>query len=153
MLVTPRCVSLLCYQGRCKDCFAEDWEVSNMMRSTGRALNVILRPTYHCWPPPRDMAKCAADNKITDGMEKHSLLEKGWQGYCQGKPCLIDLLEFGKGASEHMDKGSSQLHILGFSNGLWQGSTPKPFKKLSCHGHGEKVLLWIESRWKHRMQG
>lgn len=77
------------------------------------------------------MAECAVKNKITDGMEKHSLLEKGQRDYCKGKPCLTDLLEFGEGGSEHMDKGTSQLHVLGFSNSLWQGHKPKPFKKLS----------------------
>ena len=56
--------------------------------------------------------------KITDGMEKHSLLQKGQQGYCKGKPCLTDLLEFGEGATEHVGKGTSQLHIWGFSNSL-----------------------------------
>lgn len=55
-------------------------------------------------------------NRITDGTEKRSLVEEGQQGYCEGKPCLTDLLEFGEGASEHIDKGTSQLHILGFSN-------------------------------------
>ena len=35
------------YQGHCKGCFAEDWEVSTMIPSTERALDVILRPTYH----------------------------------------------------------------------------------------------------------
>lgn len=57
-------------------------------------------------------------NKITDGMKKHNLLEESQQGYCKGKPCLTDLLELGKGASEHMDKGTSQACILGFSNSL-----------------------------------
>lgn len=64
------------------------------------------------------MAQYAVRNKITDGMEKHSLVEEGQQGYCKGKPCLTDPLDFGEGATEYMDKGTSQLHILGFSNSL-----------------------------------
>lgn len=35
------------YQGHCKGCFAEDWEVSSVIPSTARALDVILRPTCH----------------------------------------------------------------------------------------------------------
>lgn len=35
------------YQGHCKHCFAEVWEVSNMIPSTERAPDVILRPTHH----------------------------------------------------------------------------------------------------------
>lgn len=43
-------------------------------------------------------AECAVKNKIPASMEKH-----GQQGKGKGKPSLTNLLEFGEGASEHMD--------------------------------------------------
>jgi len=108
MLVTLRCASVLCTKGHCKDGFAEDREASNLFPSTERALVIIVRPTYH-WNrhPTWDVAERAVKNKVTDGMEKHSLLEKGQPDYRKGKPCLIDLLEFGGGVSEHMDNMTS----------------------------------------------
>lgn len=43
---TETCVTPVS-QGRCTDCFAEEWELPNMIPSTESVLDVILKPTYH----------------------------------------------------------------------------------------------------------
>ncbi|CAM4672262.1 unnamed protein product [Lepidochelys kempii] len=45
-------------------------------------------------------------NKVVSHLDEHNLLGKSQHGFCKGKSCLTNLLEFFEGVNKHADKGN-----------------------------------------------
>ncbi|CAM4685396.1 unnamed protein product [Lepidochelys kempii] len=90
-------------------------------------------------------------NKIVRHVEEHKLLHKSQHGFCKGKSCLTNLLEFFEAVNKHVDKGDPvDIVYLDFQKGFDRVPHPRLLCKLSCHGIRGKILSWIENWLKDR---
>uniref|UniRef100_K7F0M2 Reverse transcriptase domain-containing protein n=1 Tax=Pelodiscus sinensis TaxID=13735 RepID=K7F0M2_PELSI len=102
---------------------------------------------------PGKLVETIVKNKIVKHVEEHNLLDKSQHGFCKGKSCLTNLLEFFEGVNKHADKGDPvDIVYLDFQKAF----DKVPHQRLLCklHGHGirGKVLSWIENWLKDRKQ-
>uniref|UniRef100_A0A8C3I5X8 Reverse transcriptase domain-containing protein n=1 Tax=Chrysemys picta bellii TaxID=8478 RepID=A0A8C3I5X8_CHRPI len=92
-------------------------------------------------------------NKIVRYVEEHKLMGKSQHGFCKGKSCFTNLLEFFEGVSKHVDKGHPvDIVYLGFQKAFDKVPHQRLLHKLSCHGIRGKVLSGIENWLKDREQ-
>ncbi|CAM4653796.1 unnamed protein product [Lepidochelys kempii] len=90
--------------------------------------------------------------KIVRHIEEHKLLRKRQHGFCKGRSCLINLLEFFEGVNKHVDKGDPvDIVYLDFQKAFNKVPHQRLLHKLSCHGIRGKILSWIEN-WEDREQ-
>ncbi|CAM5084504.1 unnamed protein product, partial [Eretmochelys imbricata] len=92
-------------------------------------------------------------NKIVRHIEEHKLLRKSQHGFCKGKSCLNNLLEFSEGVNKHVDKGDPvDIVYLDFQKAFDKVPHQRLLHKLSCHEIRGKILSWIENWLKDREQ-
>uniref|UniRef100_A0A452ILW9 Reverse transcriptase domain-containing protein n=1 Tax=Gopherus agassizii TaxID=38772 RepID=A0A452ILW9_9SAUR len=93
------------------------------------------------------------ENKIVRHIEEHNLLGKSQHGFCKGKSCLTNLLEFFGGVNKYVDKGDPvDIVYLDLQKAFVKVPHQKLLHKLSCHGIRGKILSWIENWLKDREQ-
>ncbi|KAG6933041.1 hypothetical protein G0U57_020115, partial [Chelydra serpentina] len=72
-------------------------------------------------------------NKIVRHIEEHKLLGKSQHGFCKGKSCLTNLLEFSEGVNKHVDKGDPvDIVYLDFQKAFDKVPHQRLLCKLSC---------------------
>ncbi|CAM5105037.1 unnamed protein product [Natator depressus] len=92
-------------------------------------------------------------NKIVRHIDECKLLRKSQHGFCKGRSCLTDLLEFFEGVNKHVDKGDPvDIVCLDFQKAFDKVPHQKVLRKLSSHGIRGKILSWIENWLKDREQ-
>ncbi|CAM4645910.1 unnamed protein product [Lepidochelys kempii] len=92
-------------------------------------------------------------NKIVRHPEEQKLLSKSQHGFCKGKSCLPNLLEFFEGVNKHVDKGDPvDIFYLDFQKAFDKVPHQRLLHKLHCHGIRGKILSWIENWLKDREQ-
>uniref|UniRef100_A0A452IGB1 Reverse transcriptase domain-containing protein n=1 Tax=Gopherus agassizii TaxID=38772 RepID=A0A452IGB1_9SAUR len=102
---------------------------------------------------PGKLVETIVKNKIVRHIEKHKLLSNSQHGFCKGKSCLTNLLEFFEGVNKHVDKGDPvDIVYLDFQKAFDKVPHQRLLRKLSCHGIKGKVLSWIENWLKDREQ-
>uniref|UniRef100_K7F105 Reverse transcriptase domain-containing protein n=1 Tax=Pelodiscus sinensis TaxID=13735 RepID=K7F105_PELSI len=132
-----------------------DWKVANVtpiFKKGSRDDPGNYRPVSLTSVPGK-LVKIIVKNKIVKHVEEHNLLDKSQHGFCKGKSCLTNLLEFFEGINKHADKGDPvDIVYLDFQKAF----DKVPHQRLLCklHGHGirGKVLSWIENWLKDRKQ-
>uniref|UniRef100_K7GG65 Reverse transcriptase domain-containing protein n=1 Tax=Pelodiscus sinensis TaxID=13735 RepID=K7GG65_PELSI len=132
-----------------------DWKVANVtpiFKKGSRGDPGNYRPVSLTSVPGK-LVKTIVKNKIVKHVEEHNLLDKSQHGFCKGKSCLTNLLEFFEGDNKHADKGDPvDIVYLDFQKAF----DKVPHQRLLCklHGHGirGKVLSWIENWLKDRKQ-
>ncbi|KAG6940840.1 hypothetical protein G0U57_011320 [Chelydra serpentina] len=101
---------------------------------------------------PGKLVETIVKNKIVRHIE-HKLLGKSQHGFCKGKSCLTNLLEFFEGVNKHVDKGDPvDIVYLDFQKAFDKVPHQRLLHKLSCHGIRGKILSWIENWLKDREQ-
>ncbi|CAM5105426.1 unnamed protein product [Natator depressus] len=79
------------------------------------------------------------------------MLGKSQHGFCKGKSCLTNLLEFFEGVNKHTDKDDPVDRVyLDFQKAF--DKVPHQRLKLSSHGKRRKVLSWISNWLNDRKQ-
>ncbi|CAM5136177.1 unnamed protein product [Eretmochelys imbricata] len=74
-------------------------------------------------------------------------------GFCKGKSCFTNLLEFFDGINKHVDKGDSvNILYLDFQKAFDKVPHQRLLSKVSSHGIRGKVLSWTGSWLKDRKQ-
>ncbi|CAM5144910.1 unnamed protein product [Natator depressus] len=92
-------------------------------------------------------------NKIVRHIDEHNLLGKGQCGFCKGKSCLTNLVEFFEGVNKHVDKGDPvDIVNLDFQKAFDKVSHQRLLSKFNCLGIIGKVLSWIGNWLKERKQ-
>ncbi|CAM4676294.1 unnamed protein product [Lepidochelys kempii] len=92
-------------------------------------------------------------NKIVRHIEEHKLLRTSQHGFCKGRSCLTDLLEFFEGVNKYVDKGDPvDIVYLDFQKAFDKVPHQRLLCRLSCHGIRGKILSWIENCLKDREQ-
>uniref|UniRef100_K7EZH3 Reverse transcriptase domain-containing protein n=1 Tax=Pelodiscus sinensis TaxID=13735 RepID=K7EZH3_PELSI len=132
-----------------------DWKVANVtpiFKKGSRGDPGNYRPVSLTSVPGK-LVETIVKNKIVKHVEEHNLLDKSQHGFCKGKSCLTNLLEFFEGVNKHADKGDPvDIVYLDFQKAF----DKVPHQRLLCklHGHGirGKVLSWIENWLKDRKQ-
>uniref|UniRef100_K7F0Y4 Reverse transcriptase domain-containing protein n=1 Tax=Pelodiscus sinensis TaxID=13735 RepID=K7F0Y4_PELSI len=132
-----------------------DWKVANVtpiFKRGSRGDPGNYRPVSLTSVPGK-LVETIVKNKIVKHVEEHNLLDKSQHGFCKGKSCLTNLLEFFEGVNKHADKGDPvDIVYLDFQKAF----DKVPHQRLLCklHGHGirGKVLSWIENWLKDRKQ-
>uniref|UniRef100_K7F032 Reverse transcriptase domain-containing protein n=1 Tax=Pelodiscus sinensis TaxID=13735 RepID=K7F032_PELSI len=96
---------------------------------------------------PGKLVETIVKNKIVRHVEEHNLLDKSQHGFCKGKSCLTNLLEFFEGV-KHADKGDPvDIVYLDFQKAF----DKVPHQRLLCKLHFH-FLSWIENWLKDRKQ-
>ncbi|CAM5175000.1 unnamed protein product [Eretmochelys imbricata] len=132
-----------------------DWKIANVMPifkkgSRGDAGNYRL---ISLMSVPGKLVETVVKNKIVRHIEEHKLLRKSQRGFCKGRSCFTNLLEFFKGVNKHVDKGDPvDIVYLGFQEAFDKVPHQRLLSKLSCHGIRGKILSWIENWLKDREQ-
>ncbi|CAM5143906.1 unnamed protein product [Eretmochelys imbricata] len=102
---------------------------------------------------PGKLVETIVKNKIVRHLEEHKLLGKSQHGFCKGRLCLTNLLEFFEGVNKHVDKGDPGDTVsLDFQKAFDKVPHQRLLCKLSCHGIRGKILSWIENWLKDREQ-
>uniref|UniRef100_A0A452HI16 Reverse transcriptase domain-containing protein n=1 Tax=Gopherus agassizii TaxID=38772 RepID=A0A452HI16_9SAUR len=102
---------------------------------------------------PGKLVKTIVKNKIVRHIEKHKLLSNSQHGFCKGKSCLTNVLEFFEGVNKHVEKGDPvDIVYLEFQKAFHKVPHQRLLCKLSCHGIKGKVLSWIQNWLKDREQ-
>ncbi|CAM5097662.1 unnamed protein product [Natator depressus] len=102
---------------------------------------------------PGKLVETVVKNKIVRHIEEHKLLGKSQHGFCKGKSCLTNLLEFFEGVNKHVDKGDPvDIVYLDFQKAFDKVPLQRLLCKLSCHGIRGKILSWIENWLKDKEQ-
>ncbi|CAM4478491.1 unnamed protein product [Lepidochelys kempii] len=92
-------------------------------------------------------------NKIVKHIEEHKLLGKSQHGFCKGRSCLTNLLEFFEEVNKHVNKGDPvDILYLNFQKAFDKVPHQRLLCKLSCHGIRGKILSWTENWLKDREQ-
>ncbi|CAM4598511.1 unnamed protein product [Caretta caretta] len=100
--------------------------------------------------PRRRFANLGGFRQILSGTEENTLLCKSQHGFCKGRSCLTNLLEFFEGVNKHVDKGDPvDIVYLDFQKAFDKVPHQRLLCKLSCHGIRGKILSWIENWLKH----
>ncbi|CAM4388385.1 unnamed protein product [Lepidochelys kempii] len=80
-------------------------------------------------------------NKIVRQIEEHKLLHKSQHGFCKGRSCFTNLLEFFEGVNKHVDKGDPvDIVYLDFQKAFDKVPLQRLLRKLNCHGIRGKIL-------------
>ncbi|CAM5136333.1 unnamed protein product [Eretmochelys imbricata] len=78
---------------------------------------------------------------------------KSQHGFCTGKSCLTNLLEFFEGVNKHVDKGDPvDIVYLNFQEAFDKVPHQRLLNKVSSHGIRGEVLSWIGNWLKDRKQ-
>ncbi|CAM4425189.1 unnamed protein product [Lepidochelys kempii] len=102
---------------------------------------------------PGKSVETVVKNKIVRQIEEHKLMRKSQHGFCKGRSCLTNLLEFFEGVNKHADKGDPvEIVYLDFQKAFDKVPYQRLLHKLSCHGIRGKILSWIENWLKDREQ-
>ncbi|CAM5127487.1 unnamed protein product [Eretmochelys imbricata] len=100
---------------------------------------------------PGKLVETIVKNKIVRHIEEHKLLHKSQHGFCKGRSCLTNLLEFFEGVNKHVDKGDPvDIVYLDFQKAFDKVPHQRLLCKLSCHGIRGKILSWTENSLKDR---
>ncbi|CAM4590202.1 unnamed protein product, partial [Caretta caretta] len=100
---------------------------------------------------PGKLVETIVKNKIVRHIEEHKLLHKSQHGFCKGRSCLTNLLEFFEGVNKHVDKGDPvDIVYLDFQKAFDKVPHQRRLCKLSCHGIRGKILSWTENWLKDR---
>ncbi|CAM4553636.1 unnamed protein product [Lepidochelys olivacea] len=127
-----------------------DWKTANVTPIFKRAQEVIPGSLTSV---PGKLVETIVKNKIVRHIEEHKLLGKSQHGFCKGRSCLTDLLEFFEGVNKHVDKGDPvDIVDLDFQKAFDKVPHQTLLCKLSCHGIRGKILSWIENWLKDREQ-
>ncbi|CAM4408569.1 unnamed protein product, partial [Caretta caretta] len=101
---------------------------------------------------PGKLVETIVKNKIVRHIEEHKLC-KSQHGFCNGRSCLTNLLEFFEGVNKHVDKGDPvDIVYLDFQKAFDKVPHQRLLRKLSCHGLRGMILSWIENCLKDREQ-
>uniref|UniRef100_A0A8C3IBY2 Reverse transcriptase domain-containing protein n=1 Tax=Chrysemys picta bellii TaxID=8478 RepID=A0A8C3IBY2_CHRPI len=132
-----------------------DWNIANVMpifKKGSRGDSTNYRPVS-LMSVPGKLVETIVKNKIARHLEEHKLLGKSQHGFCKGKSCLTNLLEFFEGINKYVDKWDPvDIVYLDFQKALDKVPHQRLLHKLSCHGIRGKILSWIENWLKDREQ-
>ncbi|CAM4589829.1 unnamed protein product [Lepidochelys kempii] len=84
-----------------------DWKISNVtpiFKKGSRGDPGSYRPVSLMSVSSKLVEK-TVKNKIVRHIEEHKLLRKSQHGFCKGRSCLTNLLEFFEGVNKRVDKG------------------------------------------------
>ncbi|CAM4678027.1 unnamed protein product [Lepidochelys kempii] len=132
-----------------------DWKIANVMPifkkgsrgNPGNYSRVSLKSV------PGKVVETIVKNKIVRHIKEHKLLGKSQHGFCKGKSCLANLLEFFEESNKHVDKGDPvDIVYLDFQKAFDKVPHQRLLRKLSCLGIKGKILSWIENWLKDREQ-
>ncbi|CAM4382079.1 unnamed protein product [Lepidochelys olivacea] len=102
---------------------------------------------------PGKLVETTVNNKIVRHIEERKLLCQRPHGFCKGRSCFTNLLEFFEGVNKHVDKGDPvDLAYLDFQKAFDKVPRQRLLRKLSCHEIRGKILSWIENWLKGREQ-
>ncbi|CAM5159894.1 unnamed protein product [Natator depressus] len=102
---------------------------------------------------PDKLVETIVKNKIVSHIAEHKLLCKSQHGFCKGRSCLTNLLEFFEEINKHVDKGDPvDIVYLDFQKAFDKVPHQRLLCKLSCHGIRGKILAWTENWLKDREQ-
>uniref|UniRef100_A0A8C3F3S5 Reverse transcriptase domain-containing protein n=1 Tax=Chrysemys picta bellii TaxID=8478 RepID=A0A8C3F3S5_CHRPI len=132
-----------------------DWKLANVtpiFKKGSRGDPGNYRPVSLTLVPGK-LVETIVKNKIVRHTEKHKLLSNSQHGFCKGKSCLTNLLEFFEGVNKHVDKGDPvDIVYLDFQKAFDKVPHQTLLSKVSGHGIKGKVLSWIENWLKDREQ-
>uniref|UniRef100_A0A8C3H706 Reverse transcriptase domain-containing protein n=1 Tax=Chrysemys picta bellii TaxID=8478 RepID=A0A8C3H706_CHRPI len=132
-----------------------DWKLANVtpiFKKGSRGDPGNYRPVSLTSVPGK-LVETIVKDKIVRHIEKHKLLSNSQHGFCKGKSCLTNLLEFFEGVNKLVDKGDPvDIVYLDFQKAFDKVPHQRLLCKLSCHGIKGKVLSWIENWLKDREQ-
>ncbi|CAM5165119.1 unnamed protein product [Natator depressus] len=132
-----------------------DWKIANVMpifKKDSRGDPGNYRPVSLTSVLGK-LVETIVKNKIVRHIEEHNFLCKSQHGFCKGRSCLTNLLEFFEGVNKHEDKGDPvDIVYLDFQKAFDKVPHQRLLRKLSCHGIRGKILSWIENWLKDREQ-
>ncbi|CAM4722295.1 unnamed protein product, partial [Lepidochelys kempii] len=129
-----------------------DWRIANVMpifKKGSRGDPGNYRPVSLTSVPGK-LVETIVKNKTVRHIDEHNLLGKSQHGFCKGKSCLTNLLEFFEEVNEHVHKGDPvDIVYLDFQNAFDKVPHQKQNKQL---WDKRKVLSWIGNWLKDRKQ-
>ncbi|CAM4529159.1 unnamed protein product [Caretta caretta] len=132
-----------------------DWKIANVtpiFKKGSRGDPGNYRPVS-LMSVPGKLVETIVKNKIGRHIEKHKLLCKSQHGFCKGRSCLTNLLEFLEGVNKHVNKGDpGDIVYLDFQKAFDKVPHQRLLCKLNCHGIRGKILSWTENWLKDREQ-
>ncbi|CAM4592116.1 unnamed protein product, partial [Lepidochelys kempii] len=132
-----------------------DWKIANVtpiFKKGSRGDPGNYRPVS-LMSVPGKLVETLVKNKIVRHIEKHKLLCKSQHGFCKGRSCLTNLLEFLEGVNKHVNKGDpGNIVYLDFQKAFDKVPHQRLLCKLNCHGIRGKILSWTENWLKDREQ-
>ncbi|CAM5086896.1 unnamed protein product [Natator depressus] len=148
-------LTMICHLSFKSATVPNDWKIANVMpifKKGSRGDPGSYRPVSLISVPGK-LVETIVKNKIVRHIEEHKLLRKSQHGFCKGRSCLTNLLEFFEGDTKHVDKGDSLDTVyLDFQKAFDNVPHQRLLRKLSCHGVRGKILSWIETWLKDREQ-
>ena len=92
------------------------------------------------------------DNLVSH-LNKYNLIKDTQHGFCSGRSCLTNLLEFFEKVTYELDKGNAvDLIYLDFCKAFDKVPHGRLIKKLEAHGVRGNILEWIKSWLAQRRQ-
>ncbi|CAM5114322.1 unnamed protein product [Eretmochelys imbricata] len=132
-----------------------DWKIANVtpiFNKGSRGDPGNYRPVSRTSVPGK-LVETIVKNKIVRPTEEHKLLHKSQHGFCKGRSCLTNVLEFFEGVNKHVDKGDPvDIVYLDFQKAFDKVPHQRLLCKLSSHVIRGKILSWIENWLKDREQ-
>ena len=133
----------------------EDWKVANVVpifKKGSRGDPGNYRPVSLTSIPGK-LVETIIKNKISGHIDDQKLMRKTQHGFCKGRSCLTNLLEFFEGVNKQVDKGDPiDIVYLDFQKAFDKVPHQRLLSKLSSYGIKGQVLLWIENWLINRKQ-
>ncbi|CAM4549014.1 unnamed protein product [Caretta caretta] len=102
---------------------------------------------------PGKLVETVVKNRIIRHIDGHNMLGKSQCGFCKGKSCLNNLLEFSEGVNKHLNKGNPvDLVYLDFQKAFDKVAHQGLLSKVSSHGIRGMVLSWFNNWLKNGKQ-
>ncbi|XP_061469435.1 uncharacterized protein LOC133378834 isoform X1 [Rhineura floridana] len=129
----------------------EDWKVANVtpiFKRGSRGDPGNYRPVSLTSVPGK-LVESIIKARLTKHIEEQALLKQSQHGFCKGKSCLGNLLEFFESVNKHIDRGDP-VDIVYFQKAFNKVPHQRLLRKLSSHGIRGEILLWIRNWLRSR---
>ena len=102
---------------------------------------------------PGKMVESLIKDRIIKHVEEQALMMESQHGFCKGRSCLTNLLEFFEKVNRHVDVGEPvDIVYLDFQKAFDTVPHQRLLRKLHSQGIRGQVLLWIQNWLRARKQ-
>ena len=133
----------------------EDWRIANVtpIFKKGRRGDPGNYRPVSLTSVPGKMVESLIKDRIIKHVEEQALMMESQHGFCKGRSCLTNLLEFFEKVNRHVDVGEPvDIVYLDFQKAFDTVPHQRLLRKLHSQGIRGQVLLWIQNWLRARKQ-